>query len=378
MEILDFKKPDNNTINFTIKNINLTLVNALRRIILSEIPSLAFDTDDIENPDIVIEKNTSSIHNEFLQHRIGLIPIHIKGEQLLSYKKDKYNFILDIINNTNDSLDVTTEHIQVFDNETNSLLSESELRKIFPKNPLTGEFILLNILKPNKSNSNIGEELKINAKASVNTAKKNSKWCVVSESSFSNLIDTEIAEKKLNEILDESEDKTTENLKRIRDNFYNHEAYRYFVKDKLDNPIAFNIVVESIGVMEPVDIYLESFEILENKLNDFIKNMNDEHSDNVKIIKGDTLSESYDIIIKNENDTLGNLLQTYMYNLFNNKKIKFSGYKIPHPLIKEVVVRIALIDDNDNIDDLKNILIECVENIKNDIQVYQNLLSEYK
>ena len=65
-----------------------------------------------------------------------------------------------------------------------------------------------------------------------------------------------------------------------------------------------------------------------------------------------------------------------MYNLFIDKEIQYSGYKIPHPLINESVIRIGLLEDTRNIDKLKELLTVCVSQIKNDIEKYQRLFEE--
>ena len=65
-------------ISFKISNIPLGLANALRRTLLSGVPVVAFDdtwVDDDFKRSIVISKNTSGIHNEFLSPRLSLIPI---------------------------------------------------------------------------------------------------------------------------------------------------------------------------------------------------------------------------------------------------------------------------------------------------------------
>ena len=53
---------------FIIKGVNAPFVNALRRIMLTDVPAMAID-------EVVILENSSILNDEMLAHRIGLIPI---------------------------------------------------------------------------------------------------------------------------------------------------------------------------------------------------------------------------------------------------------------------------------------------------------------
>ena len=59
---------DFNSIKFELYHTELTVANALRRIIISEVPTMAIET-------VIIQENTSALHDEFLAHRCGLIPM---------------------------------------------------------------------------------------------------------------------------------------------------------------------------------------------------------------------------------------------------------------------------------------------------------------
>ena len=67
---------------FTIKGINVALANAIRRVILSEIPTMAVD-------EVVIFENDSVLHDEILAHRIALVPLRTDINTLYSLKNLK-------------------------------------------------------------------------------------------------------------------------------------------------------------------------------------------------------------------------------------------------------------------------------------------------
>ena len=60
--------------------------------------SVSFSTEDYLNSDLKILKNTTSLHNEFILHRLGLIPVNIPNKK--EFKPDKYLFKLNKKNNT--------------------------------------------------------------------------------------------------------------------------------------------------------------------------------------------------------------------------------------------------------------------------------------
>jgi len=67
MEIQIVEKKDME-MRFIVRDVDVSFINALRRLILAEVPSMAID-------EVVIIENSSVLHDEILAHRLGLIPL---------------------------------------------------------------------------------------------------------------------------------------------------------------------------------------------------------------------------------------------------------------------------------------------------------------
>lgn len=71
VEILDFEKPETSAgekVTFAVRNCDNAFANGLRRVILAEIPTLAIDV-------VTVINNTSVFFDEFIVHRLGMIPL---------------------------------------------------------------------------------------------------------------------------------------------------------------------------------------------------------------------------------------------------------------------------------------------------------------
>lgn len=75
MEI-DIKKKNENELIFTIDGVDSSLINAIRRICTVEVPSMAIEI-------VNIYKNDSSLFDEVLAHRLGLVPLKTDLESIV-------------------------------------------------------------------------------------------------------------------------------------------------------------------------------------------------------------------------------------------------------------------------------------------------------
>lgn len=362
-------KLDNRNLSFEINNLDVSFVNALRRIIISEVSTIGFRTEPYDKSTVKILANTSSLHNEFISHRFGMIPVGFSDVD--NYNELDYKFVLNIQNTTNEIINVTTKNIDIYKRSDEGsdyiLVEDDKIRdSFFPPDPISNDYILINRLKPDTTGNKNGEHLHIEATAVKSNGKENSRWSPVCDSSFNNKIDETKALTVLDSIKDEFKQKNNGNMtqeqeKAITHRFKIFEAGRhYHTNDNLE-PNVFEFRIESIGIISPKNILLSAINVLKNKLNKFLENINNDNSD-VIILESDTIQKSFDIHITNEDHTLGYLVQSYL-TIFNDTDEDFNyvGYNQPHPLDNKIIIRIGL--QNHTTDNLKKYLNECLNKL---------------
>jgi len=63
-------------LKFTLSGINVSLANAIRRIVLNNVETVVFRTETYGDNMCKISVNTCRLHNEILKQRLSCIPIH--------------------------------------------------------------------------------------------------------------------------------------------------------------------------------------------------------------------------------------------------------------------------------------------------------------
>jgi DNA-directed RNA polymerase II subunit RPB3 len=305
---------------FTLSNINVSLANAVRRTILSDIPVTVFYTETYNDNQCTIFVNTCRLHNEILKHRLSCIPI---CEQDLTLLPGKYVLELDVLNETDDMIIVTTQDFKIRNKENGAYVTEAEVRKIFPPFEQTGTFIDFCRLRPRIGDSIPGEQIKLTCEFSVHCAKDNSMFNVVSKCAYGNTPDIH----KIDLIWEEQQSKlaseslTKEEIEFQKRNFYLLDAQRHFVEN------SFDYVVETIGQYENREIVKKACLVLQDKLVGMIQ----------------AIDHCFDITLENEDYTIGKVLEYILYEKYylGEKILSYCGFKKFHPHSPDSIIRIA-------------------------------------
>jgi DNA-directed RNA polymerase subunit L len=337
---------------FTLSGVNVSLANAIRRTILSDIPLVVFRTTPYEKNKATIFENTSRLNNEIIKQRLSCIPIHITD--IINFPLKNYIMEVNIENNTDTIMFVTTEDFIIKDTVSNKPISKDMINKIFPANDYTGEFIDFVRLRPTVSEELPGEKIHLTCEFDIGTAKEDGMFNAVSTCSYGFTIDTvlqdsELARKKQSW---KDEGKTQDEIDFEAENWKLLDGLRITKKD------SFDFIVQSVGVYTDEEIVIKACEILVNSFNELDTII---EKDELQIINSqNTMSNCFDIILENEDYTIGKVLEYFLYSkFFETKTLTFCGFKKMHPHDSESIIRVAYLDPVEK-STIKGHLKECI------------------
>lgn len=319
-------------INIYIKNVDLSIINSLRRIIISEINNVGFhfDPNDFSSEkDIVISQNDSPLHNEFILKRISLIPIHVNVDELENWNTDDYVFEINKTNNTSSLLNVYSSDFSV---SKGNVARPDLAKRFFPPDPITKDHILIT-----KLNAKDNSKFVMKAKAIKANPHTSTSFGMVSKCAVEFVVDENMANKKKQIYIQENKNKMSESD--LIHQFDTIEKERYYYRNKYREPNFFKFSITSECSIPSLFIMSQAIQVLKTKMNRFKTTEHD-------IINQNNL---FTIIVRNESHTLGNLFQSLCFNNFirdkssddNDKyQLQFIGYNKPHPLDNMIIIKI--------------------------------------
>ena len=329
------------TLKFTVKQINVSLANAVRRTILSDIPTYCFRTLPHSENRVQITINTTRLNNEIIKQRMGCIPIHLKSNDpdFENFNVEDYRVVVDVQNTGTANQYVTTKDFRMVNVKTGKELSESVVRRIFPPDAITGGYILIARLIPRLTQFVEGERLALTAEIGVGTSRMDGMYNVVSTCAYCATPNVEEADKVWAERakLLEREGNDTATIAFEKKNWYAMEALRYTHLD------SFDFIIESLGVYSNTEIVTKACMLLIEKCNKLVSDIQNASGDVDAEPSESTLSNGYDITMQNEDYTLGKCIEHFLHqsHYLGSKTVSFCGFRKSHPHDTHSMIRIA-------------------------------------
>ena len=238
---------NNNTLVFTLSDINLSYANAIRRVLLSDIPCLVFKTSPYDENNVNIIINKSRLNNELIKQRISSIPIHKNNIDEFEYQN--YMVELDKMNDTNTIIYATTEDLKIKNIELKKYLDSSEVKQLFPPDPITGDYIDIIRLRPKLTDNSECEHIKFEASLTISNAKDDGTFNVVSTCSYGNTLDPVKIDETWKEKSQGLKDKhSKEEIEFLKKDWMLLDAKRLYIEN------SFDYIIESIGIYDNIQL----------------------------------------------------------------------------------------------------------------------------
>ena len=359
--------PENgDMLSFTLSGVNVSIANAIRRTILSDINTVVFRTTPNEKNKANIIANTSRLNNEVIKQRLSCIPIHIKDYNEFPFKN--YIMEVNIENNTDTIMFVTTQNFKIRDLVTGKYLDETKTREIFPANDYTGCFIDFVRLRPKISEEIPGEKIHLTCEFDIGNAKEDGMFNVASTCSYGFSIDDIVQEAELQRKRQtwKDEGKSKEEIDFESKNWKLLDGMRITKKDSYD------FTIDTVGVFTNSELIDTSCKILINSF-DGLNNLIEK--DDLKIIKSqNTMANCFDVILENEDYTIGKVLEYFLYTkYYETNMLTFCGFKKMHPHDTYSIIRLAYTEAVE-ISTIKGHLQEC---IAESINIFKRIRKEF-
>ena len=368
-----------NHVGFTLANVHYSMANAIRRAMISKVQSVGFKSEPHKFRTIKIEKNDTYLNNQIISHRIAMIPLNIPNPD--KFDPDEYIFMLDVSNDTNAVKLVTTEDFKVKRVSSNTFLSEKETRAIFPADTISNCFTPIVNLKP-KYHTNIGGHdlntsqaigsairipvtepvtIRLTAKAITSNGDENGHFSPVTISAYGNTIDKERSVLAEQEFVDGQNSLTAKAElsaipeDKLRRRFKINQIQRVYIVDESGEPVSFDFRVESVGVIPPLVCVERALRWCIESVTRLITNLQTGNIKEVTVKPVPHLGNGFEIIVENEDDTLGNMVQCWLNKMLadyslepDERQLASITYHRTHPLERRIVFTIKPINSADH------------------------------
>jgi len=330
-------------LHFTISDLDLSIANGIRRTLISNIPTVVMKGFPHEESNIHITKNTSKLNNEIIKMRLSCIPIHVEDANVSIDDLQNLQVQVSVKNTSKNVIYLTTEHFTIYNKSSKKFADKSFVQTLFPKNDYTNYFIDILRLQPPLINESVGEEIEFMADLGIATASEDAAFNVVCTCAYSYTPDPQKLEEAWN--FEKTKHDAAELTENMKINWTTLNKERYYV------PNSFDFKVESVGSYKNETLIVMACDILARNIASMIQHI----AANQNLIqKSRYISEfCYDVILENENYTVGKIIERELFNLFftpnsDSSILTFCGFLKEHPFENNSIIRIAFSQNQSN------------------------------
>lgn len=365
--ILD--ETDHDTLGLTMSTINVSFVNSLRRIILSEIPTVVIITFPHSESECDIIENNSRFTNEIIKQRLSCIPIHISEDTINKTNYSEFYLEIKYRNDTGIVQYITSEDFSIVRKSDGEVMPKEFTSKVFPPDEISRTFIDFLRMRPKVGDDIPSDNIHLLAKFNISNALHDGMYNVVSKCSYGLTTDKD-KQKDVLETLSlkwSAAGKSEEEIEIEKKDWLLLDGKRVTIKD------SFDFSIQTVGIYSNRQLLILACEIINKKLDDLSTNIINNSIEITPSIS--TISNSYDIILKNEDYTIGKIIEYAFYsNYFENSTATFCGFQKKHPHDNYSIIRVAYKDPTE-ISTILAHLQECIGLCKN---VYSILIAQFK
>lgn len=359
---------DEGVLEFTMSDVHMSIANAVRRTILSDIPTVVFKTFPYKENQAIINKNTTRLNNEILKQRLSCIPIHIQD---LETPLQDLEVVIKKKNVSNIVEFITTKDFRIRNVTLDNFIQQDEVKKIFPPDFISGTYIDFARLQPKVSDDIPGEEIDIVAKMSIGTASQDGAYNVVSACSYANTPDPVEMDTQWKNALTElakEQELSKQEQELAKQNWYLLEGKRHFVKN------SFDFMIETVGVYENRRIVEKAINIIV----DHLKNVSEMIEQGKFIVEQSdtTLRNGYDIKLEGYDYTIGKIIEFMLYDAhyIRDKTLTYVAFKKIHPHDSYGLLRLAAEESSDSSSIGRMIQKSC----ESAIRIYEKMLPSFQ
>lgn len=272
-----------------LKNFPVTFVNALRRILLSDIPTVVVR-------DVEILENTSQMPHEMLKHRVEMLPVNVHPTDASTIRDAKIE--LRVLPQAGEPRTIRTSDFTVESGRETILMGDRE----------TGAPLVFLRVRANES-VHIKARLSVESRTASQVCTATTKWHV----------DPELAKEDRKKWIESG------GVPQVFDSFYIQKSYS---RDENGRPNWIDLSVESVGVIPSQQLLKMSIVILRKMVETYIKDA----LANIERMK----DGEYRVQLSQGGHTVCALVQDVIYHKL---PVNFVSYDIPHPLKSDTVLR---------------------------------------